>query len=95
MLMDKSTLLDNIIRYIYKETDKDENKRIKHTLYQNPELRQEFKCFKETCKYLNCLNVKPCKELINSILNYSVKIRNFGQSELEEKSVMSAQSSIN
>ncbi len=91
MLMDKFTISDDIIRYIYKETDKDEDKKIKHALYQNPELSQEYKNLKETCKYLNYLNVSPCRELINKILNYSVKINNFGQTNLNEKSAISNQ----
>lgn len=88
--MDKSTLLDDVIRYIYKETDKNENKKIKYTLYINPELKQEFKCFKETCKYLDCLKTSPCKEIVSKILMYSHKLNNFGNPDLAKTEQMNS-----
>jgi hypothetical protein len=75
--MHKYSTLDNVIRYIYKETDNKENKQIEFLLKSDSEINKECCKLRETCNYLNCLKMSPCNSLIKDILNYSANLNKF------------------
>ena len=79
--MDKSYVIDDIIRYIYKETDKDENRKIKFNIARDKELKDEHKHLTKTCKFLDYLKTSPCSEVVKNILGHANK-----SSNLEPKS---------
>jgi hypothetical protein len=69
--MDVLCTLDNLIRFIYKETEEGENNRIKYSIYRHTEIRQDYNSLKETTKYLDTLRISPDKELVSNVLQYS------------------------
>lgn len=69
--MENICTLDNLIRFIYKETDKGENNKIKYSIYKNSEAKEDYISLKETIKYLDTLRVSPDTILVNNILRYS------------------------
>jgi hypothetical protein len=60
---------EDIIRFIYRETEERENRQIEWFIYKNTELKNEYKSLKETCKYLDSLKISPDDKLISNILN--------------------------
>jgi hypothetical protein len=70
--MDKNFTLDDLIRFIYKETEQGENNRIKYSIYRNTDIKQEYNSLKETIKYLDSIKISPDTRLINNILQNSV-----------------------
>jgi hypothetical protein len=78
MPMNKPFTIDDLIRYIYKETDAAENKQIKYSIYKNQELKQEYHSLKLTLKCLDRLKMKADSGKITAILSYSNNINTFG-----------------
>ena len=70
--MENICTLDNLIRFIYKETEEGENNRIKYSIYRHTEIRQDYNSLKETIMYLDTLRISPDSKVINNILQYSV-----------------------
>ena len=60
--------LDNLIRFVYKETDERENNRIKYSIYKNTEIRKDYNSLKETINYLDSLKFSPDSSLVKNIL---------------------------
>ena len=59
---------NDLIRYLYHETDEKENKQISYSINKNSELRQEYDAMKQTRRFLDKLMISPNEELTNSIL---------------------------
>ena len=64
---------DDLIRFIYKETQEIENRQIKNSIYKNSELKQEYDSLKKTCKFLNVIKFSPDDKLISRIIQNSYK----------------------
>jgi hypothetical protein len=75
--MDKNFTLENqLIRYIYEETDNAENADIQSFLSEDWNLNETFQGFKDVYTLLNRMPSKsPSKTSVNIILEYSRKVR--------------------
>jgi hypothetical protein len=68
-----STRID-LIRFLYKETTKEEEKLIRKALLFDDELREEFKNLKKLIRNIEEINIEPSDEVCNKILLYSKNV---------------------
>ena len=61
----------DLIRFLYKETSKEEDKKIRKALLVDDELMDEFKSLKKLIRKIEGLQVEPSAESIQKILSYS------------------------
>ena len=66
--MNKNFTQEDLIRFIYQETSKEENIQILSELEQNYELREELSSLLKTLEMLNDLKYNPSDSILN-ILN--------------------------
>lgn len=65
----------DLIRFLYKETTKEEEKKIRKALLLDDELMDEYKNLRKLIRNIDKIQSEPSDEVINRILNYS-KTRN-------------------
>jgi hypothetical protein len=68
-----STRID-LIRFLYKETTKEEEKLIRKALLTDDELLEEFKSLKKLVRNIEEINIEPSDEVCKKILLYSKNI---------------------
>jgi hypothetical protein len=61
----------DLIRFLYKETSKEEDKRIRKALLVDDELMDEFKSLKKLIRKIEGLEDEPSDDTIQKILSYS------------------------
>lgn len=61
----------DLIRFLYKETSKDEDKKIRKALLVDDELMDEFKSLKKLIRKIERLEDEPSDDSIQKILSYS------------------------
>jgi hypothetical protein len=61
----------DLIRFLYKETSKDEDKKIRKALLVDDELMDEFKSLKKLIRKIEGLEDEPSEDTIQKILSYS------------------------
>jgi hypothetical protein len=62
---------ENMIRYLYNETNIEETAAMKHALDTNWLLREKFESIKKTADGLNSTLLSPRDSVIQSLLNYA------------------------
>lgn len=72
--MIKTFTQNDLIRYIYQETDEKENKEIEEALLFDNKLFDIYRRMVEVTESLNRFEKRPSKNVINRILNYSKSI---------------------
>jgi hypothetical protein len=61
----------DLIRFLYKETSKEEEKKIRRALLVDDELMDEFKSLKKLIRKIEGLKDEPSDHTIQKILSYS------------------------
>ncbi len=61
----------DLIRFLYKETTKEEDKRIRKALLVDEDLKEEFKNLKKLIRDIENIELEPSDEVLKKILNYS------------------------
>ena len=61
----------DLIRFLYKETSKEEEKRIRKALLIDDELMEEVKSLKKLIRKIEGLEDEPSEDTIQKILSYS------------------------
>ena len=61
----------DLIRFLYKETSKEEEKKIRRALLVDDELMDEFKSLKKLIRKIEGLEDEPSEDTIQKILSYS------------------------
>lgn len=69
--MIKTFTQNDLIRYIYQETNEQENKEIEEALLFDNKLFDAYRKLMEVSEELNRLEKSPSEKVINKILNYS------------------------
>ena len=69
--MIKTFTRTDLIRFIYKETTKEEEKRIKRALLTDDVLGEEYKSLKKLVRNLDEVQLNPSDEVCEKILLYS------------------------
>ena len=69
--MIKTFTRTDLIRFVYKETSKEEEKEIKKALLVDDELMEEFKNLRKIVKDIDGIECEPSNETIKKILSYS------------------------
>lgn len=69
--MTKTSTQNDLIRFLYDETRKEESEQLKQDLLLDNELLEEFNQFVTVKRALGELSYEPSKESINNILDYS------------------------
>jgi predicted nucleic acid-binding protein len=61
----------DLIRFLYKETTKEEDKKIRKALLVDEDLKEEFKNLKKLIRDIENIELEPSDEVLKKILNYS------------------------
>jgi hypothetical protein len=61
----------DLIRFLYKETTKTEEKKIRKALLVDDELMEEFKSLKKLIRSIDKIQSEPSDEVLKRILSYS------------------------
>ena len=61
----------DLIRFLYKETNREEEKEIKKALLIDDELMEEFKALKKLVSDIDKINIEPSGDVVERILLYS------------------------
>ncbi len=61
----------DLIRFLYKETTKEEDKKIKRALLVDEDLMEELKSLKKLITDIEKIEIEPSDEVLKKILNYS------------------------
>ena len=69
--MTKTFTRNDLIRFLYKETSKEEEKKIKKALLIYPELLKEFKSLQKLIRNIEEIRLEPSDETVKKILSYS------------------------
>lgn len=69
--MTKTSTQNDLIRFLYDETRKEESEQLKQDLLLDNELLEEFNQFVTVKRALGELSYEPSKDSINNILDYS------------------------
>jgi hypothetical protein len=69
--MIKTFTRNDLIRFLYKETTREEEKKIKKALLVNPELLKEFKSLQKLIRNIEEIRLEPSDETVKKILSYS------------------------
>ena len=72
--MIKTFTHDDLIRFIYKETDEKESKDIRRALLLDPDLMESYSKLLSTHKCLHEICKEPSKRSIDNILQYSKRM---------------------
>lgn len=72
--MSRESTINNLVRYIYHETDMRENDAIKRLLAMDADLRNEYNEMRKVNKMLDRLICNPSPTSVNIILNHSKKL---------------------
>jgi hypothetical protein len=72
--MIKTFTQNDLIRYIYQETNDQENKDIEEALLFDNKLFDAYRKIMEVTEKLNCIDQSPSEKVINKILNYSKSV---------------------
>ena len=63
---------EDLIRFIYKETEQTEHIKIRNSISRDSKLKKEYVSLKHTCKCLDIIKYCPDNEIINKILANSI-----------------------
>ena len=69
--MTKTITQDDVLRYIFKETSKEESATIKKQLLVNESLMEYYRQMNDTISKVRDLQLKPSDEVTQKILNYA------------------------
>ncbi|HLF33979.1 MAG TPA: hypothetical protein VI583_07065 [Cyclobacteriaceae bacterium] len=64
----------DLIRFLYKETTREEEKKIKKALLIDSELLEEFKNLKKLIRKIEEIKLEPSNESVEKILLYAKKV---------------------
>lgn len=69
--MIKKFTQDDILKYIYKETSKEDSQLIKALIDTDPELKAVYNQLKDLKKDLDFLSRKPSEKIVDNIISFS------------------------
>lgn len=61
----------DLIRFLYKETSKEEEKKISKALLVDDQLMEEFKSLKKLIRNIEGIQLEPSDESVKKIISYS------------------------
>lgn len=73
--MTKTITQDDVVRYIFRETTKEENLAIENELLQNASMMDFYKKTVESVHEIQQLELEPTDRAINKILRYSESMK--------------------
>lgn len=74
----------NLLLYIYNELPPKEAEEMKQLINECPELTQEYNSLSKTVAMVNDLDLKPSKQTLNNIFNYSKTSGTFASKHCNE-----------
>ena len=74
--MKTSSTLNQLIAFLYEESDSKEINSVKEDIKNDPTIRERFDSLLKLKKELNKINYEPSQACINNILSYSKKHKN-------------------
>jgi len=73
--MTKTITRDDVLRYIFRETSKEENLAIENELLQNASLMDYYKQSVESIHEVKQLELEPSEKAVSKILKYSESMK--------------------
>lgn len=73
--MTKTITRDDVLRYIFRETSKEENLAIENELLKNATLMDYYKQSVESIYEVQSLALEPSEKAVSKILNYSESMK--------------------
>ncbi len=73
--MTKTITRDDVLRYIFRETSKEENLAIENELLQNTSLMDYYKQSVESIHEVQSIELEPAEKAVSKILKYSESMK--------------------